>query len=69
MVVGWGEIVDEDGEVAKYWICQNSWGLDFGTEDGFFYMARGDQTGFIESSAVDIRPKIHAKYEDLIVRV
>jgi len=41
-MLGYGE---EDGE--KYWICANSWDVDWG-EDGFFRIRRGHNDCFIE---------------------
>lgn len=45
LVYGWGE---ENG--VKYWLCQNSWGSDFGLK-GSFKIKRGEDTLGIESSA------------------
>ena len=44
-LVGWGE---DNG--AAYWICQNSWGADWG-EQGYLRIARGADTCGIESSS------------------
>lgn len=52
LVYGWGE---ENG--VKYWLCQNSWGSDFGIK-GSFKIKRGDDTMGIESSAEVAEPYV-----------
>ena len=46
-VLGYGNVTSSEGETVKYWLCENSWGKDWG-EDGFFRIATG-QCGFEES--------------------
>ena len=45
-IVGWGEEAR-----GKYWIVKNSWGTKWG-RDGYFYMARGENTCQIEDNIV-----------------
>lgn len=52
LAYGWGE---ESG--VKYWLCQNSWGNDFGIS-GSFRIRRGDDHMGIESSAEFASPYV-----------
>ena len=53
LVVGWGEEVDNRGELVKYWVVRNSYGGRWG-EGGYFRVRRGnnDFGGEGENSAV-----------------
>ncbi|CAD5235214.1 unnamed protein product [Bursaphelenchus xylophilus] len=42
----------EDGQ--KYWIVKNSWGPKYGIEDGYVYMARGENSCGIEDEPIGI---------------
>lgn len=58
MIVGWDEAIDEDtNEVIPYWICQNSWGTDWGL-NGYFYIRRGNNEANIEFNAASVFPGI-----------
>ena len=46
VILGWGE---EDG--TKYWICQNSWGREWG-EGGYFRIKRGTNECKIEENVI-----------------
>jgi len=64
LLVGYGE---ERGE--KYWLLQNSWGLEWG-EKGFFRMRRGSDESGIESLVVaadvveDTRPAVLLEFAE-----
>ncbi|CAD5227746.1 unnamed protein product [Bursaphelenchus okinawaensis] len=49
-IVGYGTW--EDGQ--KYWIVKNSWGQKYGIEDGYVYMARGENSCGIEDEPIGI---------------
>lgn len=51
LVVGYGETVD--GE--KYWIVKNSWGQNWGTENGYVYFARGVNACGIEDEPIGLQ--------------
>lgn len=38
----------------KYWIVKNSWGQKYGIEDGYVYMARGENSCGIEDEPIGI---------------
>ena len=50
LIVGFG--TSEKGE--KYWIVKNSWGQDYGIENGYIYFARGINACGIEEEPVGI---------------
>ena len=45
--VGWGEEYI-NGQIVKYWILKNSWGIRWGL-NGYFKMRRGNNNGGIET--------------------
>ncbi|KAI6238765.1 Cathepsin L-like cysteine proteinase [Aphelenchoides fujianensis] len=49
-IVGYG--TSEDGE--KYWIVKNSWGQNWGIEDGYIYFARGVNACGIEDEPIGL---------------
>jgi cathepsin C len=49
MMLGWGS-AEVNGTMVPYWICQNSWGPDWG-ESGYFRIIRGVDECAIESMA------------------
>ena len=55
-IVGWGEDII-DGKTAKYWIIRNSWGSDWGTNNGFAKILRGENFGMIEADCWAIEPQ------------
>lgn len=54
-IVGWGEQVDENNNIIKYWIIRNTWGSNWGYK-GYLKFQRGINLGGIESQAVYIDP-------------
>lgn len=52
-IVGWGET--EGGD--PYWICENSWGSDWG-KYGYFYIRRGENMCNIEYDSYGIYPNL-----------
>ncbi|UKJ90751.2 cathepsin-like cysteine protease [Theileria orientalis] len=54
VIVGWGEEVVDDKKV-KFWICKNTWGINWGV-GGYFKMKRGVNLLGIESQAVYFDP-------------
>uniref|UniRef100_A0AC34QMM2 Peptidase C1A papain C-terminal domain-containing protein n=1 Tax=Panagrolaimus sp. JU765 TaxID=591449 RepID=A0AC34QMM2_9BILA len=51
-IIGWG--TDEStGKPVKYWLCQNSWGRDWG-ENGIFRIVRGENHCEIESFVIGV---------------
>lgn len=43
-LIGWGSLIDKDGEEVQYWIGRNSWGTFWG-EQGFFRIPRSTYKG------------------------
>lgn len=41
LIVGYGEEIDDFGFNIKYWIVKNSWGQDWGIENGYIWLERG----------------------------
>ena len=58
VAVGWGEEVNGDGSVDKYWLLKNSWGEEWG-EGGYFRMERGSNNGAIEMQGVYLVPEVN----------
>lgn len=59
-VAGWGEDVDNDGNVTPYWIVRNSWGTYWG-ERGWFRIVRGKNSAMIEANCSWATPS-HEKH-------
>jgi len=57
-VLGWG--VDQKTGL-NYWICQNSWGLNWGMS-GIFWILRGNDECFIETDSTAGLPDIQLIY-------
>jgi len=55
-IVGWGE---QDGK--KYWLCRNSWGLEFG-DNGYFRILRGENFCTIEQQTFICEPDLNASF-------
>lgn len=56
-IVGFGETIDSEGELVKYWICRNSWSTDFGI-NGYFYIEKGVNMVNIEFDAASNQPDL-----------
>uniref|UniRef100_A0A183C0W9 C-type lectin domain-containing protein n=1 Tax=Globodera pallida TaxID=36090 RepID=A0A183C0W9_GLOPA len=52
-LIGWGEEMDADRTVQKYWLAVNSWNKWWG-ENGLFKIARGQNESGIEWRALDV---------------
>jgi cathepsin B len=49
-MIGWGVLNGVD-----YWTCSNSWGTDWGVENGFFFIKRGvDECGIEENGVAGL---------------
>jgi len=59
LLVGWGE--DEETK-EKYWLIQNSWGINWG-EEGFFKIKRGTDELHVESMGEIATPALKDKYK------
>ncbi len=57
-IVGWGEQI-QDGELIKYWLCRNSWGVGWG-DKGYFKIGRGYGIG-IEANNLGLWAEIFNK--------
>ena len=55
LIIGWG--YDEKTK-TKYWICRNSYGTNYGEENGHFRVRRGKNDFGIESHAFSLIPKL-----------
>uniref|UniRef100_A0A915L839 SMB domain-containing protein n=1 Tax=Romanomermis culicivorax TaxID=13658 RepID=A0A915L839_ROMCU len=47
-IIGWGVDRTSDGRQVKYWLCDNSWGEDWG-DKGYFKILRGENHCEVES--------------------
>ncbi|CRG97104.1 dipeptidyl aminopeptidase 2, putative [Plasmodium gallinaceum] len=54
-IVGWGEQINENNKLVKYWIIRNTWGKKWGYK-GYLKFQRGINLAGIESQAVFIDP-------------
>ena len=52
-ILGWGTLDDVD-----YWLCANSWGVDWADNGGFFMIQRGTNECSIESNIVAGKQKV-----------
>ncbi|CXJ28859.1 dipeptidyl aminopeptidase 2 [Plasmodium berghei] len=55
VIVGWGEHINKNNELIKYWIIRNTWGNQWGYK-GYLKYQRGINLNGIESQAVYIDP-------------
>ncbi|CRH02894.1 dipeptidyl aminopeptidase 2, putative [Plasmodium relictum] len=54
-IVGWGEQINKNNELIKYWLIRNTWGKQWGYK-GYLKFQRGINLAGIESQAVFIDP-------------
>jgi|GEM_PF-5226243 len=57
VIIGWGEGLDENGNKIQYWICENSWGTDWGL-DGYFFIEMGKNMNNVEYESYGIFPSL-----------
>lgn len=57
VILGWGESTAADGKSVPYWICENSWGRDWGLQ-GYFKIERGRNLCNIEYDAYGLFPSL-----------
>lgn len=63
LIVGWGEKYDTEGNLLRYWICQNTWGINWGLKDkfgngGYFLIERGINMCNIEYDVMSVLPNL-----------
>jgi hypothetical protein len=54
LIIGWGH---DDTTGENYWICTNSYGLDYGEDGGHFRIRRGANDFGIESEPSAFLPQ------------
>jgi hypothetical protein len=65
-VLGWG-VDRSSGTPVKYWLCDNSWGTEWG-EDGLFRIIRGENHNEIESFVLGAWGKGSKRRKRFLVR-
>ncbi len=58
LVVGYGETVDQTGNLIKYWIAKNSWGTNWGY-GGYLFIERGTNQANFEFDAAHVFPDLN----------
>lgn len=66
-IVGWGEQLDENNQINKYWIIRNTWGKHWGYS-GYMKFQRGYNTAGIETQAVYIDPDFSRGYGKELIK-
>lgn len=57
ILIGWGEDKDyRSGDISKYWIMRNSFGLEFGMS-GDMYIPRGVNAFQVETDIIGFDPE------------
>ncbi|CDU20976.1 dipeptidyl aminopeptidase 2, putative [Plasmodium yoelii] len=67
VIVGWGEYINKNNKLIKYWLIRNTWGNHWGYK-GYLKYQRGINLNGIESQAVYIDPDFtRGSGKDLLV--